>query len=388
MNEENGLFAEDREEAIAVPDEPKEPWTILIVDDEESVHQMTLFTLEEYTFRDKPLACLSAYSSESAEKLLREHSDIAIVLLDVVMEEDDAGLKIVRTIREILKNCFVRIILRTGQPGRAPESMVVSEYDINDYVHKEELTAQKLFTLITAALRAYADIMTIESYRRNLEEKVEERTRELHAKNILLQREIRERQRVEQALHEANRELQRLVCLDGLTQIANRRRFDEYLAQEWQRLAHAQEPLSLLMCDIDYFKKYNDSYGHQAGDECLRQVAQLLKNALKRPEDLAARYGGEEFALILPNTEPREAMQAARDIQAAVQKVKIIHACSVNGYLTLSIGVTNTVPAHGPASDALVGIADNALYDAKAQGRNCIVLKQNNETHEKQDCQS
>lgn len=103
-------------------------------------------------------------------------------------------------------------------------------------------------------------------------------------------------------LEQANAELRRLVTLDGLTQIANRRRFDEYLTQEWLRSAREQQPLALVFCDIDYFKPYNDTYGHQAGDDCLRQVAQTLETVAHRPADLAARYGGEEFALILPNT--------------------------------------------------------------------------------------
>ncbi len=144
-------------------------WKVLIVDDEEEVHHVTKLVLSDFIFNNRKLEFLSAYSEAEARNLLNRHNDVAVVLLDVVMERDDSGLKLVRYIREELKNHLVRIILRTGQPGRAPESNVILEYDINDYKEKTELTAQKLFTTMVATIRSYRDIVTIDRSRKGLE---------------------------------------------------------------------------------------------------------------------------------------------------------------------------------------------------------------------------
>ena len=133
-----------------------------------------------------------------------------------------------------------------------------------------------------------------------------------------LQRQIERERLLTEQLEIANRELERLASLDGLSQIANRRCFDQQLAQEWKRLQREQLPLSLILCDIDFFKVYNDTYGHQAGDECLRQVAYTIHQAVRRPADFTARYGGEEFAVILPNTEATGAVRVAEKIRAQV----------------------------------------------------------------------
>ena len=159
-------------------------WKILIVDDEKDVHQLTRFVLEDYIYQNKSLEFLSAYSASDAREIISKYDDIAVIFLDVVMETNDAGLKLIKYIRQ--HNKFVRIILRTGQPGYAPEKQVILEYDINDYKNKTELTDQKLFTVITASLRSYSDIMLIESYRQSLEDKVAERTIELKNKNEAL----------------------------------------------------------------------------------------------------------------------------------------------------------------------------------------------------------
>jgi len=145
------------------------PWRLLIVDDDESVHSISRVVLSEMHFRGRPVEILSAFSGREAAALLRARDDVAVVLLDVVMEEDDAGLKLVREIREDIGNRSLRIILRTGQPGQAPERQVILDYDINDYKSKAELTAQKLFTSTIAALRGYADIVALEQSRRGLE---------------------------------------------------------------------------------------------------------------------------------------------------------------------------------------------------------------------------
>lgn len=172
------------------------------------------------------------------------------------------------------------------------------------------------------------------------------------------------------ALQRVNQELYRLASLDSLTQVANRRRFDEYLNQEWRRLAREQKPLSLILCDVDYFKRYNDTYGHQAGDACLKQIAQAIDHASKRPADLVARYGGEEFAVILPNTDALGAAHVAELIQIEVRKLNLTHPQSeVSEYVTLSLGVSSQVPSQ-ESPESLIASVDRLLYEAKAQGRN------------------
>ncbi len=158
-------------------------WKVLVVDDERDIHVMTQFAVEDYRYQGKPLQLFNAYSVAEAKTYLRQHLDIAVLLLDVVMETDDAGLLLIKYIREELQNRFVRIVLRTGQPGYAPEKEVIIQYDINDYKNKTELSYSKLFTTITANLRAYSDMMVLESYRQRLEDKVLERTQELQQKN-------------------------------------------------------------------------------------------------------------------------------------------------------------------------------------------------------------
>ncbi|WP_353570986.1 adenylate/guanylate cyclase domain-containing protein [Candidatus Albibeggiatoa sp. nov. BB20] len=176
------FFAEETsEDNIAVFS--GQTWKMLVIDDEEEVHSITQFSLGDYLFQAHQLHILNAYSAVEAKDIISQHDDIALILLDVVMETDDAGLQLVKYIREELQNNLVRIVLRTGQPGQAPEKEVIIKYDINDYKHKTELTDDKLFTLVTTSLRNYIDLTTIESYRLNLEQKVQERTQELADKN-------------------------------------------------------------------------------------------------------------------------------------------------------------------------------------------------------------
>ncbi|EGJ34751.1 MULTISPECIES: PleD family two-component system response regulator [Moorena] len=172
----------------------------------------------------------------------------------------------------------------------------------------------------------------------------------------------------------ANKELERLATIDGLTQVANRRAFDKYFNNEWYRLAREENPLSLVLCDIDFFKRYNDTYGHQSGDECLKQVAQILGEAAKRPGDLVARYGGEEFVVILPSTDIQGAIQVAETIETKLYKKAIPHSGSlVSDIVTVSLGGASTIPSVKSSPDNLFYEADKALYKAKTAGRNRLV---------------
>ena len=142
-----------------------------------------------------------------------------------------------------------------------------------------------------------------------------------------------------QQLETANQELHRLARLDELTQVSNRRHFDEHLDREWRRLAREQTPMSLLLADVDFFKRYNDEYGHPAGDDCLRQIANVMRACVNRPADLVARYGGEEFAIVLPSTDASDAVYVAEAIRRELRGLALSHAqSSVSPYITLSIG--------------------------------------------------
>jgi diguanylate cyclase (GGDEF)-like protein len=170
----------------------------------------------------------------------------------------------------------------------------------------------------------------------------------------------------------ANKRLEQLATLDGLTNIANHRRFKEFLAQQWHYSQREQQPLSLLLMDVDYFKLYNDTYGHQGGDGCLKQIAAVLGETIKRTTDLAARYGGEEFVVILSNTDQEGAVQVAERIRVLVEALQIVHiASAVNPYVTLSIGIASTIPNQEMEAADLIAAADRALYHAKEHGRNC-----------------
>ena len=188
-------------------------------------------------------------------------------------------------------------------------------------------------------------------------------------------KDITERKYAEKMLREANERLERLSTSDGLTQVANRRSFDQTLAREWNRLRREQEPLSLIMCDVDFFKFYNDTYGHQGGDDCLKAVAGALAAAVRRSGDFVARYGGEEFAVILPSTPAAGAFCLAETMRRAVEALAIAHAKSqVAPYVTLSLGVAAFVPSEAGGPEQLIKCADTALYAAKSSGRNRSVL--------------
>ncbi len=185
--------------------------------------------------------------------------------------------------------------------------------------------------------------------------------------------EVKVRERTE-ALETANRQLTELTVTDALTGLANRRHFDLALVEEWARAQRSGQPLALLMVDVDFFKPYNDHYGHQAGDDCLRRVAHFLRGAARRAGDLVARYGGEEFAVVAADTDLAAALSLAEAMRATVAAAAIPHAVTpvAGGTATVSIGVAVTVPKFGETPERLLLRADAALYLAKSQGRNRV----------------
>ncbi|NJS09892.1 MAG: diguanylate cyclase [Microcoleus sp. CSU_2_2] len=218
--------------------------------------------------------------------------------------------------------------------------------------------------------RKYAEkeLQEAEASIRVLYEQEKRQSEELAQKNLDLEQAKLE-------LESANRELQRLASIDGLTKIANRRCFDKILESEWRRMTRDKQPLSLILCDIDFFKLYNDTYGHQGGDECLKAVAEILARNARRGGDLAARYGGEEFAVILPRTDARGAIRVAELIHRDLKAREIPHAGSnVSKFVTISMGVAIAMFDTEFSIERLIGDADRALYQAKLEGRDRIVF--------------
>jgi len=211
----------------------------------------------------------------------------------------------------------------------------------------------------------------------NLYHVLSEQNRDLADANVQLEERVAERTRAladaNAALMRANAQLETLSRTDGLLGIANRQYLDQRLTQEWRRAQRERTPLALLMLDVDYFKRYNDTYGHQAGDHCLQAVAQAIQAALRRPADLLGRYGGEEMLVVLPNTELEGACAVAAAIAAQMAAMRIPHRSSaVAAYVTVSIGAAAMTSETPLSVERLIAAADQALYLAKEEGRNRI----------------
>jgi diguanylate cyclase (GGDEF)-like protein len=175
-----------------------------------------------------------------------------------------------------------------------------------------------------------------------------------------------------QQLEAANQQLEALSFSDSLTGIANRRAFDQSLDGEWRRAVRSKQPISLLMIDIDHFKSFNDTYGHQAGDRCLAAVAGALGGLARRAGDRVARYGGEEFAALLPATDAAGGLAIAERMRAAVEALHLPNQAGIGGHVTISVGRATVESTEGMSPDALVAAADAALYEAKRSGRNRV----------------
>lgn len=229
------------------------------------------------------------------------------------------------------------------------------------------------------SLAAIVDIKTtelqhakdeIKQYSISLEKKVLERTIELENLNKQLWKEIEARKDTEKELEKLNSELLAISITDKLTGTANRRHFDNVILTEWNRAKRTGFPVALIIGDVDWFKLYNDTYGHQSGDECLKLVARVLNNSAKRTSDLVARYGGEEFAIILPITNQEQAINIAENMIKGFRDLNLPHSKSKYGYVTISLGIAVMAPEPEQIVDILIKAADDALYLAKDKGRN------------------
>lgn len=464
------------------------PWRVLIVDDEEDVHSVTRLIMAKTVFKQRAIELLSAYSAAEAYEILKREKNIAVILLDVVMESDNAGLKLVQSIREELDNKSVRIILRTGQPGQAPEERVIIDYDINDYKAKSELTAQKLFTCLIAGLRAYETIITLEKTRMGLEKilgstdtlfqissirefasglllqvssfldckpdgiicieesldidfsigmpcnelKIVAAVGEysscegchlkdgcIHkdiARIILRALQMRESQfdarytviflettdskaivalvnggrvidendqhllkvfaskisiALANAIHYQKMiSFEEAATTDFLTGLNNRRQLIRVGIPLVEVAGRTHTPLVVAMFDIDHFKRINDTYGHDAGDLVLKNIASLLKQRF-RSSDIVSRYGGEEFCVVALNLDAEKAFVLFDSFREAVARQI---TCLPDGrelVVTISIGVSTVSSAH---LEEMISRADDSLYRAKSLGRNRVVI--------------
>jgi diguanylate cyclase (GGDEF)-like protein len=320
---------------------------ILIVDDTPENLTVLRQMLTEHGYRVRP-----ALSGDIALKAVQ--ADIpSLILLDIMMPEMD-GFEVCRKLKSEDRTRDIPVLFISALNEMEDK---VKGFQVGgvDYITKPFNTGEVLARVETH--------LTL----RNMQIKIQEQ-------NKRLLDEIEERKRAEKALEEANRELERLASVDGLTKIANRRQYDRYLQREWKRMAREQAPIAFILCDIDYFKRYNDEYGHIAGDKCLQQVAQGIRRAVKRPTDLVARYGGEEFAVILTNTGIDGAVKVADVIRQEVRNLKMPHVQSdVGRYVSLSMGVGSMIPGRSDGPDAFINDVDKALYQAKEAGRDRII---------------
>lgn len=320
---------------------------ILAVDDTPENLTVLRQILTRHGYRVRP-----ALSGEIALKAVQ--TDIPdLILLDVMMPGMD-GYEVCNRLKAEARTCdipvlFISALNETEDKVRGFKAGGV------DYITKPFNVGEVL-----------ARVETHLAFR-NLQKKILKQ-------NVQLLAEIEERERAEKALVEANRKLEFLATIDGLTNIPNRRQFDLYLQQEWKRLMREQVPIVVILCDIDYFKLYNDEYGHVAGDKCLKQVAQGIRRSLKRPADFVARYGGEEFAVIMSNTDIDGANKVAEEIRKEIASLKIQHVRSrVGAYVSLSMGVDSTVPDRSGGPESFINEVDQLLYQAKEAGRDRIV---------------
>ncbi|GAB3257495.1 diguanylate cyclase [Chitinimonas naiadis] len=317
------------------------PWKILIVDDDEQIHTVTRLNLRAVTFRGRPLQLISATTSAMACKLLRTEQDIALALIDVVMENEQSGLELARYVRETLQNREIRLVLRTGQPGQAPEQDVIVQFEVDGYKDKTELTASKLFSCVITALRTYEYVTALNSLNAELEARVAIRTAEL----------------------------ERLAMIDPLTGAGNRRHLEARADAECANAQRNQTPLALITFDIDHFKQINDTWGHTAGDEVLCEVVNLTRVYL-RPHDFLARVGGEEFVILLPGADLPAATLVAERLQAGIAAMQV---GTNHGAIRLTASFGVTLHCGEARLIEVLERADTALYQAKHNGRNQVV---------------
>jgi two-component system, chemotaxis family, response regulator WspR len=317
---------------------PPDEVVVLLVDDQAIVYEAIRRMLENEPH-------LTLHYCPDATRALRLAREVrpTVILQDLVMPDVD-GFTLLKFYRADPATRNVPVIVLSSKEEPRDKSQAFSE-GASDYLVKLPDKIE-----LVARVQAHSRLYLLQLQRDDAFNRLEQ---------------------LKQELEERNLELARLSTVDGLTGIANRRLFDTTLDREWRRALRENGEIGLILTDIDFFKRYNDAYGHPAGDECLRRVARCLAESIRRPTDLAARYGGEEFALLLPNTDLTGATTLAETVRKRVGELGLEHRGSeVASHVTLSLGIACLRPEPGRAHEELIGLADQALYAAKRGGRN------------------
>ena len=321
--------------------------SILIVDDSKVIQVLLSTTLKKAGYVD--LLCVSSAQEafnflgiDNQERMRTVVKGVDLILMDIVMPVID-GIEACRAIKENEFMADIPIVMVTAKDESEVLQLAFSAGAV-DYIVKP-VKKQELLARVRSVLKL---------------------------KHEMDRRKSRERELLEvtRQLEEANKTLQRFSYLDGLTGVSNRRFFDDTLLKEWRRAQREKQSIGFIMIDIDFFKAYNDFYGHQGGDECLKRVARAINTVPKRPTDFVARYGGEEFAVVLPNTDIEGVMVVAEQMLNDVRNLAIVHERSkVADRVTISLGIAACIPPKGKGFEQLIKEADAALYSAKADGR-------------------
>jgi len=322
---------------------------ILVVDDLPGNRMLLKHVLEASGFKDivpaesaqEALAILGIAAGERGRR-----DDVDLVLMDIMMPGMD-GIEACRRIKQSEGHADTPVIMVTAlnEVDSLENAFLAGATDyIPKPINKVELSAR-----VHSALAL----------------KKEMEARKKREQDLL---------EITRLLKDTNQRLRHLTTLDGLTGIPNRRRALEYLEQEWRRGLREQSPLTVMMIDVDSFKEYNDTYGHQAGDDCLWMIANCLKRALNRPADLVGRYGGEEFIAVVPRTPLEGARVVADGMRQMVEEASVPHKASpVADHITVSVGLATVVPTQALSPTDLIAAADQALYAAKEAGRNRVL---------------
>jgi two-component system chemotaxis family response regulator WspR len=328
--------------ALALPRAPASAFMVLLVDDQQIIGEAVRRALIGQPDIHFHFCCDPAAAIEVAEK-----TKPTVILQDLVMPGMD-GLSLVRQYRANSVTKDIPIIVLSTKEEAAVKSEAFAA-GANDYLVKLPDKVELLARIRYHSKAYWNQLQRDEAYRALSES--------------------------QQQLKEANIELQRLNNVDGLTGASNRKHFNEYIETEWKRAAREQSPLSVLMVDVDDFKRFNDTYGHLAGDEGLRKVADATRKICMRPADLAARFGGEEFVIVLPATTIDGAKSVGEKLRRSIEDLQISHSASTVGkFLTVSVGGASTIPRQGDDSClSLIETADVALYEAKKSGKNRVV---------------
>ncbi len=337
--------------------------SLLVVDDIESNRDLLRRHLERQGYRHIVLA---ENGRQAIELLLTRSFDL--IFLDIMMPVMN-GFQVLEYVKDSDRLREIPVIAISALDEMASIARCI-EMGAEDYLTKPfEHILLKARTLACLEKKRLRDAE--HQYRRELEEKnrlLEEKRKQLEEANRQL-----EEKRI--ALERLNVQLEEMSRIDGLTGVSNRAYFEEILQREWRTSARNRESFAVIMFDIDFFKQFNDAYGHPVGDECLRQVALITRTLVNRPRDLVARYGGEEFVIVLPDTDVQGAMHIATHLCQSIAALRIPHAYSqVAPFVTVSAGIAAAIATSTLAPSVLVSQADKALYHAKREGRNCVKI--------------